>query len=99
MAFVGLVGLYACSVRRLRTEKRIAAIFVGFAPAMFVGCFALAVAFRGLSCCCFAPVVCADCVFFVGLCCWWFFFPSDGFRYEKGAHFLRPFLRWLLVGC
>ena len=44
VAFVGLVGLYACNVRRLEIEKRNAAIFVGFAPAMFVDCFALAVA-------------------------------------------------------
>ena len=34
MAFVGLVGLYACNVRRLRTEKRNAA--------NFLDCFALA---------------------------------------------------------
>ena len=30
MAFVGLVGLYACIVRRLRTEKRNPAHFIGF---------------------------------------------------------------------
>ena len=29
-AFVGLVGLYACKVKRLRTEKRKAAYFLGF---------------------------------------------------------------------
>ena len=33
VAFVGLVGLYACSVRRLRTEKRKAANLLNcFAP-------------------------------------------------------------------
>ena len=30
MAFVGLVGLYACSVRRLEVRKRNAAYFLGF---------------------------------------------------------------------
>ena len=68
VAFVGLVGLYACSVRRLRSEKR--------KPANFLDCFALAVACCGLSCVCrlgccgcFAPVVCG---FLLGCC---FLFP------------------------
>ena len=94
MAFVGLVGLYACNVRRLRSEKRNAANFVGFAP-IFVDCFALAVAFRGLSCVCrlgcclgcFAPVVCG---FLLGC---WLFFPSDDITKERahrvGASSLR----------
>ena len=81
MAFVGLVGLYACNVRRLRTEKRIAAIFVGFAPAMFVDCFALAVAYCVLSCCCFVPVVCG---FLLG-CGLWLSFPLVGMTKRKGA--------------
>ena len=52
-------------------------------------CFALAVAFRGLSCgYCFAPVVCG----FL-LVCVWFFFPSGGMTKERahrvGASSLR----------
>ena len=48
---MGLVGLYACIVRRLRTEERNAPIFLALlARLAFLGCFALAVAFRGLSC-------------------------------------------------
>lgn len=49
MAFVGLVGLYACSVRRLRTEKRKAANFWG-CFALAVACITLLLCFRGLSC-------------------------------------------------
>ena len=88
---MGFVGLYACRVKRLRTEKRNAAIFVGFAP-MFS---ALAFAYCGLSCCCFAPVVCwfrLGC----GLCCWWFFFPSDDMTKRKGA---ISCVLSLFVGC
>ena len=40
MAFVALVGLYACGVRRLRTEKRNAAYFLGLlAKIRFKGIF------------------------------------------------------------
>lgn len=83
VAFVGLVGLYACNVRRLKVRKRNAANFVGFAP-IFLGCFAPAVALCGLSCgCClycFALVVCG---FLLG--CGWFSFPSDDVTKGKGA--------------
>ena len=76
--FVGLVGLYACRVKRLKSEKRDAAYFVGFIGSVgFVGLIASALAFAlcGLSCCCFAPVVCG---FRLGCgLCWWFFFPSE----------------------
>ena len=72
------MGLYACNVRRLRSEKR--------KPANFL---ALAVAYWGLSCCCclvcFAPVVCG---FLLGC---WFFFPLDACdKKKKGHNFLRP---------
>ena len=75
---MGLAGLYACNVRRLRTEKR--------KPANFL---ALAAAYCGLSCVCrlvccgcFAPVLCLSCLWW--LCCWWFFFPSDDCDKKKG---------------
>ena len=75
MAFVGLVGLYACNVRRLRTEKRNAAHFLGLLRSIgligFCSC---------LYCCCFAPVLCL-----LWLCCWWLSFPSDGMTKRKGA--------------
>ena len=47
MAFARLVGLYACRVKRLRTEKRKPAYFIGF-----IGLIASALAFAlcGLSC-------------------------------------------------
>ena len=36
VAFVGLVGLYACNVRRIRIEKRNAAHFIGlFRPVFY----------------------------------------------------------------
>ena len=78
---MGLVGLYACNVRRLRDEKR--------KPANFL---ALAVAYCGLSCvCCFACLVCFAPVV-CGLCCWWLFFPSDDCDKKKGrkGFSLRP---------
>ena len=91
---MGLVGLYACNVRRLKVGKRNAAIFVGFAP-MFS---ALAFAYCGLSCCCFAPVVCwfrLGC----GLCWWWLSFPSDDMTKRRGAPLLvlPLFVRGLLL--
>ena len=84
MAFVGLVGLYACIVRRLRNEKR--------KPA---NSLALAVALRGLSCYCFAPFLCV--LRLCWLCCWWwFFFPLDDMTKKKGRTVLaRP----LFAGC
>ena len=77
VAFVGLVGLYACRVKRLRSEKRIAAHFLGLlrSSSFLYCCFAC----LG----CFAPVVCAGCVGWF-LCCWWFSFPSDGMTKRKG---------------
>ena len=80
---MGLVRLYACSVRRLKSEKR--------KPANFL---ALAVAYCGLPCVCrlgcFAPVVCAGCGLW-WLCCWWFFFPLDDMTKKKGRTVLaRP---------
>ena len=93
---MGLVGLYACIVRRLRTEERNAAYFLGFIGSVgFLGllrsccCFSWFV----LCCClgCFAPVVCG---FLLG--CWRFFFPSDDCDKKKGRTVLaRP----LFVGC
>ena len=56
MAFVALVGLYACNVRRLRNEER--------KPANFL---ALAVAFCVCRLgCCFGCFGCAGCVGYVG---------------------------------
>ena len=57
VAFVGLVGLYACNVRRLGTEKRNAAHFLGF------------IGFLGLlrSCCCFSWFV----LLLLRSCCLW----------------------------
>ena len=59
VGFVGLVGLYACRVKRLRSEKRNAA--------NFLGCFALAVALLWL-------VLCLSLGLLLGLlcsCCLW----------------------------
>ena len=62
-AFVGLVGLYACRVRRLRTEKRIAAHFLGFIGSVgFLGCFALAVALLWLVLCLSLGLLCSCCL-------------------------------------
>ena len=89
VAFVGLVGLYACSVRRLRTWKRKRPYFCGLLRPLFLWASALCIC---LSCVCcfaclvyFAPVVC-------GLCCWWFFFPLDDRDKKKGrkGFSLRP---------
>ena len=84
MAFVGIVGLYACTVRRLKSEKR--------KPANFLDCFALASAYCGLFCVCrlgycgcFVPVVCG---FLLG-CGWCFFFPSDKTKTERVCFALR----------
>ena len=83
VAFVWLVGLYACSVRRLRTEKRNPAILLALSA--LLACIALVVAFRGLSCgYCFAPVVCG----FL-LCCCWFSFPLDKTKKERVCFALR----------
>ena len=65
-AFVGLVGLYACNVRRLRTEKRNAAYFLGLLR----------------SCCCLLwfvlcllPGLLCSCCLWVSLGLWAFLFP------------------------
>ena len=85
MAFVGLVGLYACNVRRLRAEKR--------KPANFLDCFApmfsaLAFASIVIACLvvlyCFAPVLC-EFLLGCGLCCWWFSFPFGYMTKRKGG--------------
>ena len=57
MAFVALVGLYACIVRRLRTEKRNAAHFLGLLQLLrllllFVLCFVLWLLLGLLCSCC-----------------------------------------------
>ena len=92
MAFVGLVGLYACNVRRLGSEKRNAANFLG-CFALAVACITLLLCFRGLSCCCFAPVLCLL-LWGCGLCCW-LSFPLVGMTKRKGKRFACP----LFVGC
>ena len=80
---MGLVGLYACKVKRLRSEKRIAANF--FSSCIWLYCFAPALCVLRLYCfCCFAPVVCG---FLLGCC---FFFPLDGMTKRKGK-------RWLVL--
>ena len=89
MAFVGLVGLYACGVRRLENEKRNAAYFLGFI--VFLG-------FIGLlrSCCCFARFLCVlRLCWLCGLCCWWFSFPSDDCDKKKGQAVCLSSLRGL----
>ena len=73
--FAWLVGLYACRVKRLRTEKRIAANF-------FSSCGSCSRFGCGLSCCrldYFAPVVCG---FRLGCC---FFFPFGWLRQKERA--------------
>ena len=72
-----------------------ASIFVGFAP-IFLDCFALVVALCGLSCCGFAPVVCGF-LLGCGLCCWWFFFPSDGMIKRKGKLLGLVLSSWVVV--
>ena len=81
--FAWLVRLYACRVKRLRTEKRIAANFFSSCD-----CFCCLSCVLSCGCClgCFAPVVCG-----FRLCCWWFFFPSDDCDKKKGRTVLaRP---------
>ena len=80
MAFVGFVGLYACNVRRIESEKR--------KPANFL---ALAVAFCvcRLGCCgCFAPVVCVLRLCWLCFLCWVVllvaFFPFGRYDKKKG---------------
>ena len=97
VAFVGLVGLYACNVRRLRTEKR--------KPRKFIGLLRSYVFSSCVCCCfacldCFAPGLCAGCVFFVGLCCWCLSFPSDDCDKKKGRAFRSSSLcSWVVVCC
>ena len=77
VAFAWLVWLYACNVRRLRSEKRKRPYFCGLRSYVFIscGCFGCC-----LSCgYCFAPVLCG---FLLGC---WFFFPLDGMTKRKGA--------------
>ena len=58
VAFVALVGLYACSVRRLESEKRHAAYFLGFIGLLrSCGCFAWFVLLLLRSCCLCALLV------------------------------------------
>ena len=90
-AFVGLVGLYACAVRRLRTEKRNAAHFLGF--------IGLIASLR--SCCCFLCFV----LLLLRSCCLWVslglwvvllaFFPFGRYDKKKGQAVACP----LFVGC
>ena len=87
MAFVGLVGLYACSVRRLRTEKR--------KPANLLNCFAPMFSALAVASC----VVVALLLFFV--CFDWVvvLFPFGRLRQKERAGFsARPlFVRGLLL--
>ena len=86
VAFVGFVGLYACSVRRLRTEKRIAAHFLG-----------LLRSFSFLYCCCFACLDCfAPVLCLLWLGCWCFFFPSDGMTKRNGAQCWCVLSSWVI---
>ena len=91
VAFVGLVGLYACNVRRLRSEKRNRRYFCGL-RSYFLGLLR--------SCCCFSWFVlwllcsCSLC-WLCGLCCWWFFFPLDDMTKRKGKLLACP----IFVGC
>ena len=78
------MGLYACIVRRLRTEKRKCRKFIVLLRSY---AFSFCSCFRGLSCCCFAPVLCLL-LWGCGLCCcWWLSFPSDGMTKRKGGLF------------
>ena len=81
VAFVALVGLYACSVRRLKSEKRKPAHFFRFRSFGFLYrcCFACLV--------CFAPVLC-----WLWLCCW-LSFPI-GQNEKKSAFILRSVFTW-----
>ena len=83
VAFVGLVGLYACRVKRLKSEKRNAANV--FSSCSWLYRFAPALCVLRLYCfCCFAPVVCG---FLLGCC---FFFPSDDCDKKKGQALACP---------
>ena len=85
-ALRGLWALYACSVRRLRTEKRKTCNFIGF------------IGFIGLlrSCCCFSWFVLwlllRSCCLFALVGLWVVvFFPSDDCGKKKGRTVLaRP---------
>ena len=93
---MGLVGLYACIVRRLEVRKRKTCKFIGFIGSFCsCGCLCCVCCFACLVC--FAPVVC-------GLCCWWLFFPSDDCDKKKGRKGLclasSLVLLWVaLFGC
>lgn len=81
---MGFVGLYACSVRRLKSEKRKPANFLGIASLLlllFVVCLVVALLLLFV---CFA---CVGCV--VGG-----FFPYRTKR-KKSAFVLRSFFTWL----
>ena len=65
--FAWLVGLYACRVKRLRTEKRKTRKFIGLLRSCIF-----------LYCCCFACIALVlrlSCLLCLGCgCCWWWFF-------------------------
>ena len=76
MAFVGLVGLYACRVKRLRTEKRNAAYFLGFLG--FIGLLRYCCCFSWFVLCfvlCLLLGLLCSCCLFVSLGLWVVLFP------------------------
>ena len=82
VAFVGLVGLYACSVRRLRTEKRKAAHFLGFICSLRLFCSCSLLASLSLLC---LSWLCWLCVLLVVA-----LFPFGRYQIRKKGRKLRP---------
>ena len=96
VAFVGLVGLYACRVKRLRTEKRNAANFWG-CFALAVACIALLLLSLGL-----LLVLLRSCCLWVSLGLWVvllvFLFPFGRYDKRKGGLFGSSSLcSWVVV--
>ena len=96
MAFVALVGLYACNVRRLEARKRNAAYFCGLRSYIFSSCICLLW---------FALCLSLGLLWLLCSCClWWLcglllvaFFPFGRYDKKKGRTLLaRPlFVRGL----
>ena len=99
VAFVGLVGLYACSVRRLEVRKRKTCKFIGFIG--FIGFLG----FIGLlrSCGCFAWFVLlllCSCSLLVVVVLLVVLFPFGRYDKKERAHLVgAPSLCLLVVSC
>ena len=95
VAFVGLVGLYACSVRRLEVRKRKAAHFLGF-----IGSLRLFRLFGSCSLLASLSLLCLSWLCWLcWLCCWRLFFPSDDCDKKKGQAVGLVLSSWVVGLC